>query len=174
MKNPSGLVLALMLSLLGSACRRQEVPAPPEPAAGSLPPAAPTAERPANLPGPEDLPPCPALLSVDQSSGDSRNGSARLRCASAPDSLQDFYASQLLADGWILASSIRQGKEHHLQFQQGARFIRIQIGPAPDRGTGSQVRLAWGLPAEATEVLDSQAPDFEEELSDADPPSHEW
>jgi hypothetical protein len=173
MKNPTRPALALLLGLLCAACGKREsaddrLPPPGEPRA-----MAEAAARPANLPGPDDLPPCPGLLSVEESSGDSRSGTALLASSQPPADLADFYAEHLASDGWVMTSSFQQGKDHHFQFRQGLRFLRLQIGPAA-KPAAAHVRLAWGLPEGAPLAAESQAPDYGEEGSEPEPMSIEW
>jgi hypothetical protein len=71
MKNPTRPALALLLGLLCAACGKRESADDRLPPPGEPRPMAEAAARPADLPGPADLPPCPGFLSVEESSGDS-------------------------------------------------------------------------------------------------------
>lgn len=174
MKNPTCLVLALLLSLLCAACGKREHPSKAtEPIQDALP-APETMALPENWPGPGDLPACPGFLSVEESSGDAQAGEATVLSSHSPSDLSDFYTDHLAADGWVMASSFRQGKDFHLQFRRGTRFVRIQILPAAAKPAAAQLRLAWSMPKGAPLAADSQAPDYGEEQSEPVIPSVEW
>jgi hypothetical protein len=161
MKNPSIFLLALLISLLLSACGKKEaLPATSAPADSSVTPAAvvPMSEQ----AGPADLPPCPGFVSMESSQGDSKAGSSVLLSSQTVESLMDSYPTDLLAEGWIMESSIQQGAEYHLQFRQGNRFLHLQVGPADQPAGISRLQLAWGPGAGAEDVREAYEPDPEE------------
>jgi hypothetical protein len=174
MKNPSNLLLALLVSLVFSACGRKESPPPVSSQAGSPI----TSDSPAPKPDaamPEDLPPCPGFAAAEDSKGDSQTGSAILLSSLAADALLDSYTADLLADGWVMESSVRQGNEHHLQFRQGDRFLRFQIGPSDNPAGISRLHLAWGQVSGSGGVREASEPEPEEEgPSDVNAGSREW
>ncbi len=127
------LYLILLPGLIAfTACGRRE-PAPGDDGL-NLADSVEVVHLPDGLEAPSDLPPCPGLLGVEEATGDRRNGSLRLLSSQRAAALAEFYTEHLAAHGWVMASSFRQGKEEHLQFRQGVRFLRLQIAPAPGRG----------------------------------------
>ena len=171
MKTRFSLPSALLLSLFLCACGKKAAPPPA---------ATPSADAPdavAALPetaGPADLPPCPGFLSLESAKGDSHTGASILISRELPARLLDAYATDLSADGWIMKTSLQQGREHHLLFSQGDRFLRLQIGPSdPPDGT-TRLHLAWGQTAGAAEVREAYEPEIEEEPAAATEGSLEW
>ena len=164
MKNPSILLLALLISLLFFSCSRKEaMPVTATPADSSV-----TSNVTAAIPeftGPADLPPCPGLLSLESSQGDSQAGSAILLSSQTVNSLLDSYTTDLLAGGWIMESSLLQGREHRLQFRQGGRVLGLQIGPPDTPDGNSRIQLAWKPTAGTEEVREAYEPDPAEEPS---------
>ncbi|NCA82499.1 MAG: hypothetical protein EOM72_07090 [Opitutae bacterium] len=171
MKTRSSLSSALLLALFLCACGKKDAP----PAAASPDAASPdAAAAPPETAGPAGLPPCPGFLSQESAKGDSQTGASILISRETPDRLVDAYATDLSADGWILKTSLQQGREHHLLFSQGNRFLRLQIGPAsPPDGT-SRLHLAWGQAAGAAEVREAYEPEIEEAPAAATESSLEW
>jgi hypothetical protein len=107
MKNPSSVLLSLLISLAISGCGRKESPVP---ASNKMdPPVRSSAVRPMPEPaGPSDLPPGPGFAGLTEAKGDSQAGSAILLSSQAADSLLDAYAADLLwlaAGSWNLPSS---------------------------------------------------------------------
>lgn len=171
MKTRVILLLVLCTPLLLSACGKKKTSAidPASSIASSPNPAAPLSE----VAGPADLPLCDGIVSVEKSSGDAQSGSSVLISNQTIDRLLDAYVSDLSAAGWILKTSIPQGREHHLLFRQGERFLRIQIGPSPLPTGKSRLLLAWGKTAGAPAVLEAYEPDLEAD-SDQSQGSMEW
>ena len=173
MKTRHILPAALLIPLLLASCgrkdsppplRAQEDPAGIPPAAAAMPDAA----------GPAGLPPCPGFLSLESASGDSAAGSSVLISGQTAARLVESYATDLSAEGWILATTIQQGREHHLLFRRGERFLRLQIGPADSPPGASRLLLAWGQTAGASAVREAYEPDIEEESAAAAERSLEW
>ena len=173
MKNPSIALLALPMFLLVSACGRQEKPPPTSTSADSPPAAGATSSMP-EAAGPTGLPPCPGFVSAARMTGDSQAGASVLISSQTVESLLDSYAADLSADGWILETSLRQGRDHHLRFRQGGRFLHIQLGPADSPDGISRLQLVWGPVAGAEEVRDAYDPEFEEAEPDVNQGSREW
>ncbi len=173
MKILSRLIIPFALSILCAACGRREASDPSDASGGGDLTAPGPAAIPADWPAPDNLPPCPGHLSLEESEGNPQSGSATLLCTQSPEALSEFYTEHLAADGWIMASSLRQGNDHHLQFRRGARFVRLQISPA-NPPAATRIRLAWSLPGNAILAEESQAPDYGEEQSEPVIPSMEW
>ena len=119
-------------------------------------------------------PTCPGLLFAEGRQGDARAGSERLFSTQSVSAILDFYAAHLAEDGWILETSVRQGDEHHLQFRQGLRFLRMQVGPSPNPGAATLLQIAWGEPGEGAAIPDAYEPDYEEERFGHSESSMEW
>lgn len=163
--------LALLLALFLCACGKKDAPPPAVSPSADSPEAA---AAPPEAAGPAGLPPCPGFLSLESATGDSRTGSSILISRQTVASLLDSYATDLSADGWILNTSLQQGREHHLLFRQGERFLRLQIGPSdPPNGT-TRLQLAWGQAAGAAEAREAYEPEIEEEPAAATESSLEW
>ena len=124
--------------------------------------------------GPAGLPPCPGFLSLESATGDARSGASILISRQTVASLLDSYATDLSADGWILNTSLQQGREHHLLFRQGERFLRLQIGPSDSPDGTTRLQLAWGQAAGAAAVREAYEPEIEEEPAAATESSLEW
>lgn len=144
MKNLLLVVAILVLSLFWAACGRQEIPASPGPENASQSASAePVLLQP---PVPQDLPPCPELISAEAIQGNARAGSAVFFSGQSVPAILDFYTTALANDGWILNSSIPQGREQHLQFAQDRRLLRFQVSPGGASGA-TRILMAWQLPA---------------------------
>ena len=167
------LAFALLPLCLASCGSRNSAPARDSLSPGDSSPAR-NASTPTGYPGPADLPACPEFLSAEDSRGDNRTGSVVLLSRSPVAQILEFYSNELSSEGWTLGSSLQQGEEHHLQFIQGARIVRIQLSPSSGPGA-SRVFLAWSQPDASPEAGDSFAPDFEdEEPDDSSRGSLEW
>ena len=171
MKNPFFAFRALPVVLLLSACGRQNA-TPPSADSPAPPPlaAAPASEA----TGLADLPPCPGFALQESSSGDAQAGAAVVLSDRKPEALAESYSADLLADGWLLETSLRQGAEHHLQFRQGNRFLRIRIGPSENPAGISRLQLAWGTAAGAMESREAYEPEPEMDERNVDAGSVEW
>ena len=170
MKTRFSLSLTLRLALFLCACGKKDAPPPAvPPSAGS-----PETAAPPEAAGPAGLPPCPGFLSLESATGDARTGSSILISRQTVASLLDSYATDLSADGWILNTSLQQGREHHLLFRQGERFLRLQIGPSDSPDGTTRLQLAWGQAAGASEAREAYEPEIEEEPAAATESSLEW
>jgi hypothetical protein len=172
MKNPSTVLLALLISLVFSACGRKESPAPPSSQMDTTSASGGSRPMPDSA-GPAGLPPCPGFVSLASSKGDEQSGSSVLISSQTVPFLLDFYTTNLAADGWILGASVAQGDEQNLQFRKGVRFLRFQIGPSGNPAGISRIQLAWGLVAGTEEVREAYEPE-PEAPSDVDAGSREW
>lgn len=158
MKNQFLILLALLISLLFSACGRRETP----PAASTPADTPATSGAVATMPdsaAPEDLPPCPGFVQLESSTGNEQSGSVVLISSQTVPSLVDFYTTDLAADGWILGASVPQGGEQSLPFSKGSRFLRFQIGPSENPAGISRLRIAWEQAAGAEEVREAHEPE---------------
>lgn len=174
MKNPTCLLLAVLVSFAGAGCGRN-APPPPGPGPGPAAPAPTDARIPPDLAGLADLPPCPGSVSLEQADGDPLAGSASLLSTLSGAALSDGYVADLLADGWILDSSLQHGNQSDLQLHQGDRFLRIQFSPSDTPAGATRVRLAWGRSGRTAEAQDAYEPEPEEEApSGAEAGSREW
>ena len=170
MKTRFSLFLPLLLALFLCACGKKDAPPPAvPPSAGS-----PETAAPPEAAGPAGLPPCPGFLSLESATGDARTGSSILISRQTVASLLDSYATDLSADGWILNTSLQQGREHHLLFRQGERFLRLLIGPSDPPNRTTRLQLAWGQAAGAAEAREAYEPEIEEEPAAATESSLEW
>ncbi len=174
MKNTSLVLWVLLMAFLCFGCGKKESSAPasrpmdPSSLSGEALPMPETA-------GPADLPPCPGFVSMEAATGDSDAGSSILFSSWSVDALLDSYTPDLLADGWTLGTSFQQGREHHLQFRQGHRFLRFQIGPSDTPAGGSRLHLIWSQAAGTGGVREAYEPAPEEEApSEASTGSREW
>ena len=173
MKNPFFAFRVLPVVLLLSACGRQSA-TPPAPDSPQAPPLAGGVAPASDAAGPEGLPPCPGFARLESSDGDARTGTAVVLSDRKAESLAEAYAADLLADGWILKTSLRQDDAQHLLFRQGERFVRIRIGPSDNPAGGSRLQLAWGTAAGATESREAYEPEPEADEHDVDAGSVEW
>ncbi len=175
MKNPCcACLLVVGLTVVGAGCGRTDS-ATSNPA--SSPESAPLQDviaLPTDLDIPSDLPGCPGLLEVSDHTGNARTGSLNLLSSQRADALADFYTGHLSAGGWIMASSLAQGGDRHIQFRKGPRFLRLQMSPAQSRTGQTYIRMAWGAPDHADLNLEAHAPDYEEDASEIEPASFEW
>jgi hypothetical protein len=172
MKNPSIVLLAIMIFLVFSACGKKDAPSP---ASRPMDPPAASAgvhPRPEQA-GPADLPPCPGFVSLESSKGDGQSGASVLLSSQSVPFLLDFYTANLAADGWILGASAAQGGEQNLQFRKGTRFLRFQIGPSDNPAGISRIHLAWALAGGTEEDREAYEPE-PEAPSDVDAGSREW
>jgi hypothetical protein len=171
MKNPFAAIL--LVSVLLSACGRKAAPPSAAPPAEDSTGSNPVVSMP-EAAGPAGLPPCPGFVALESSKGDARAGSSVLLSGQPVASLLEFYATNLSADGWIMETTVRQGSEVHLQFRQGARFLRLQLGPFSHPGANSRLQLAWGPMAGTGAAHDAYEPEFEEDEPDVNKGSMEW
>lgn len=116
---------------------------------------------------PQNLPPCPDLVSAGDVRGDARTGAATFFSRQSPAAVINFYSTELAADGWVMGASIEQGKARHLQFHCSGRFLRFQIDPAADGPGSTRVLMAWNLAAIPAESSDADIPEPETEESAA-------
>ena len=163
MKNHPIPALALCAMVLLSACGRQPKPLPPEEARA--------ARDFLEAQAPNGLPACPDLLSIQETAGTQTTGSATLHSGRTPDALLEFYTSSLACQGWVLNTSVKQGKEQHLFFRQGDGFLRIQIGPAKP---GARIELIWGRMSGSDPVRESYEPEFEPQPEEDDGGGRGW
>ena len=173
MKNPFFAFRALPVVLLLSACGRQSA-TPPASDPPQTPPLAGVAAPASDAAGPAGLPPCPGFARQESSDGDAQTGTAVVLSDRKAESLAEAYTADLLADGWILKTSLRQDDEQHLLFRQGARFVRVQIGPSENPAGFSRLHLAWGTAAGAPESREAYEPEPETDERGVDAGSVEW
>ena len=157
MKNTIFAISTGVLILVSASCGRKDSPASSRA----------TEDRPdvpasAVAPGPADLPACPGYITCENLQGNKQAGSAILFSHQPVATVVDFYTTQLSADGWLLASTMQQDKEHHFQFTRDMRFLRLQIGPSEGPGA-TRIILAWKGSGGEAEANDSYAPDSEED-----------
>jgi hypothetical protein len=174
MKNPTIVFVALLIAYGFSGCGKKA--APPSAANPMETPATAAVVNPMpGQAGPADLPPCPGFVALEDSKGDSQAGSSILLSSQAGENLLEAYTTDLLADGWVMESSIQQGNQHNLQFRQGDRFLRFQLGPSDNPAGVSRLHLAWGQAAGAGDSREAYEPEPEEEApSDVNAGSREW
>ena len=174
MKNQTICLLALLISIGFSGCGKKDAPSS---AANPMetPAAAPAVTPMPRQTGPADLPPCPGFVALEDSKGDAQAGSSILISSQTAENLLEAYTTDLLADGWVMESSIQQGTQHNLQFRQGDRFLRFQLGPSDNPAGVSRLHLAWGQAAGAGNSREAYEPEPEEEApSDVNAGSREW
>ena len=166
MKNPLRLPVLLSILALLAACGK---PAPSDaPTTATDSAAATGGESVRSDPRiPQNLPPCPEVVSVGEVHGDARTGAATFFSRQSPAAVMDFYSTELAADGWVMGTSIEQGKAHHLQFHCSGRFLRFQIDPSDDGPGATRVLMAWNLAAVPVESSDADVPEPETEESTA-------
>ncbi len=159
MKNHQIPILVLCALFLLSACgRKQEATS--------------SAEQPNVTPA--GVPACPGLISTEKSDGNAQVGSSSLVSSQTPEQLLDFYTTALAGNGWVLGTSAKQGDDQHLMFQQGARFLRIQLGPAKGRNGGAKLNLIWGQKAGSKPNREAYEPEYEEGPEDDDGGGRGW
>ena len=173
MKNPFFAFRALPVVLLLSACGRQSA-TPPASDPPQTPPLAGVAAPASDAAGPAGLPPCPGFARLESSAGDAQTGTAVVLSDRKTESLAEAYIADLLADGWILKTSLRQDDAQHLLFRQGERFVRIRIGPSGTPAGMSRLQLAWGTTAGAPESREAYEPEPETDERNVDAGSVEW
>jgi len=159
MKNHQITVLVLCALFLLSACGRKQEAA--------------SSAKQSNV-TPAGVPACPGLISTEKSDGNAQVGSSSLVSSQAPEQLLDFYTTTLAGNGWVLGTSAKQEDDHHLLFQQGARFLRIQLGPAKGRNGGAHLNLIWGQRAGSKPIRESYEPEHEQKAAEDDGGGRGW
>jgi hypothetical protein len=153
--------------MAGPGCGRQEPPAAPATQVVATPAQSETKE--AILPPDIPLPPG----AVPQIAGDEVAGNATWQSPRSLAGLVEFFSSELPSGGWVLDSVLRGDAEPQLNFRQGSRILRIQLGPGEGPGL-ARVHLEWEDTAGGTSRGESFEPEPEEGPADPEGQVPQW